>query len=137
MECTSPECVGAKADVQALRAKIVALCSQLKILASLATFFQGGASSNTLVAVGILLAVSAAAMALGVPLVAIVAGIMAALVFVVWFVSFVMTLYTTLAILGVHQELQKQMPLLLQALAKVPASCPPECLGDMSVPTCQ
>ena len=136
-QCDSPECVQAHKHLQDARNKVLSLCSQLEQLRASAAGFDSLMKAMLALATG-MLALAAAVAAIPV-LGWIVAAPFLALALV--FLTLAVYFATRSALInGQIHDLEQQLAAaqneFTNAVSEVMASCPPECWGDLNLPTC-
>lgn len=131
MDCNSPACIGAKAELDAARNAFIGACSSLKVITNILRFLRPIVSVNlwyiiVIIIVAILLGL------FGLFPLALLLWALIAIYLIAWFLFLVFT--RVAATLGT--DLARHGQAMADAITKVLASCPAECRGDLSVPVC-
>jgi hypothetical protein len=131
MDCNSAACIGAKAEVDAARTAFTSACGRLKVITSILRFLRPVISANlwyiiVIILVAILLGL------FGFFFLALLLWTLIVVYLIAWFLFLVFA--RVAATLGA--DLAKHGQEIAAAIARVLASCPAECRGDLSVPAC-
>jgi ABC-type transport system involved in cytochrome bd biosynthesis fused ATPase/permease subunit len=131
MDCDSPACTNAKAELDAARVAFNRVCSTLRTVTSILRVLRPIISAPLWIIIVIVI-IAILAWLFGLGPIAILLWTLIFLYLIAWFLVIVFTRVAA----SLTQDLANQGKAIADAIAKVVASCPENCRGDLSIPVC-
>ena len=131
MDCNSPACTGAKAELDTARTAFIRACNALKTITNILRFLRPIIS----VSLWYIIVIIILAILFGIFGLFGLALLLWTLI-LIYVIAWILFLVFTRVAASLGMDLAKFGQDIANAITKVLASCPAECRGDLSVPVC-